>query len=123
MNPKPVQFFIAIGAACFLAGILAMQIFTGVTRSMQTVPTGMIGLEVLEHCRNSEGKKWTLLQTYDGQRCYTYEYRGQVGDQFFVWPEDLRGYKSPNVALDLTMTSAQIELTRPVKKESLEDKE
>ena len=115
MNPKPVQFFIALGAACFLAGILAMQMCDYTLRNMQTVPTGMVEVTILELCTNAEAKKWTLLQASDGQRCYMYHYRGNVGDHFYMWPEDLRGYKTPNALLDLTMSSAQIELGPTIK--------
>jgi hypothetical protein len=55
---------------------------------------GLMRVEILEQCVNYEDKTWYLIEAGDGQRGYIHCYRGEVGDVFWMWPSDIKGYKA-----------------------------
>lgn len=57
---------------------------------------GLIKVTVVDSFTNQEGQSWTLLETEDQQRCYTYGYRGRAGDSFYVHYSYLEDYHDLN---------------------------
>jgi len=82
---------IAIAAvlACIVMFVIGLHIPKSSPRA-----EGLIQVELLEECKNNDGKVWYLIQAGDGQRGYLHCYRGKVGDVFWMWPSDINGYKA-----------------------------
>ena len=90
-----IAFGFLLGITCFLVGVIALAVTQKVVNRFDTAPSGMVQVEILKHCRSGDDK-WTLLETHDGQRCYIECYRGEVGDCFYMWPDQIKGYRNPD---------------------------
>jgi len=105
-----VPFLIACCVCTFMFGVLTTLGVQYWDEARRVPPTGMIEVEILEHCYSQKDGKWTLLEAADGQRCHIDAYRGNVGDKFFAWPDNLGGYRTPTQPLDMMIPPPQIDL-------------
>lgn len=96
----PVFLFVVMLLLVAVGGCTCGLLVTGVATVTEVISatepeSALVDVEIIAHCRNSEGTQWTLLETGCGQRCYIYAYRGQEGDKFKMHPDDIDGYQPP----------------------------